>query len=383
MSNRNHSLTVLQILPGLDGGGVEQGTLELGAWLAAHGHRALVVSQGGQMVADLTHAGIEHIRQRFIGEKSPRALLHFAALRRLIRTGHVDVLHLRSRLPAWVGYWVWKSLPPAHRPVLVTTFHGFYSINPYSAIMTCGQRVIAVSRTIARHVQTVYGISPRRIRIIYRGVDHQRFHPYQAWGNRLTQARRLWGLPHPCPPIILLPGRLTRLKGHLFFLESLAGMLDQPWIAVCAGHIDDKSAHTHAVRQTIERLNLSDRVRLTGHWADMPAAMQLADVVVCPSLQPESFGRVAVEAQTMGRPVIATAHGGSLETILHDRTGFLVKPGQVDQLRAAMQRALADADWRRRSAAAGRQWAGRRFSTETMCRQTAGVYGEVLRLGLN
>jgi len=383
MSNRTHSLTVLQMLPGLDGGGVEQGTLEMGAWLVAHGHRALVVSQGGQMVADLTHAGIEHVRQQFIGEKSPRALLHFAALRRLIRASHVDVLHLRSRLPAWVGYWVWKSLAPRHRPALITTFHGFYSINPYSAIMTRGQRVIAVSRTIARHVQTVYGISPRRIRTIYRGVDHQRFHPNQAWGDRLSQARHSWKLPAPCPPIILMPGRLTRLKGHLFFLESLAGMLDQPWIAVCTGYIDDKSAHTRAVRQAIERLKLSDRVRMTGHWSDMPAAMQLADVVVCPSLQPESFGRVAVEAQSMGRPVIATAHGGSLETILNGRTGFLVKPGQVDQLCAVMQRALADADWRRRSAAAGRQWVGRRFSTETMCRQTVGVYRELLRARLS
>ncbi len=379
MTHRANALTVLQMLPGLDGGGVEQGTLEMGAWLVAQGHRALVVSQGGRMVADLENAGVKHFRQTYIGEKSPRALLHFAALRRLLRVYRVDVLHLRSRLPAWVGYWVWQSLPPSQRPALVTTFHGFYSINPYSAIMTRGQRVIAVSRTIARHVQMVYGISPRRIRIIYRGFDHQRFDPDQAWGDRLAQARRMWRLPDPCPPLILMPGRLTRLKGHLFLLESLARLPDQPWLLVCTGHIDERSTYTRTVRQTIQKLNLPARVRLTGHWADMPAAMQLADVVVCPSLQPESFGRVAVEAQAMGKPVIATAHGGSLETILNGRTGCLVMPGQVDRLRDALHAALQDAAWRRRCGHAGRWWVRRRFATETMCRQTLGVYRELLR----
>ena len=148
------SLTVVQMLPELEGGGVERGTLELGKYLAEHGHRSLVISAGGRLVGQLEREGSKHIPWN-VGSKSPICLKYILPLRRLLQKEQVDVLHLRSRMPAWVGYLAWKSLPKSKRPALVTTFHGFYSVNSYSAIMTKGDGIIAVSESIKKHIQGV------------------------------------------------------------------------------------------------------------------------------------------------------------------------------------------------------------------------------------
>lgn len=372
-------LTVVQMLPELESGGVERGTLEMGSFLASQGHTSLVISGGGQLVADLCHSGSEHVTWPYVGEKSPRCLQYIWPLRRLLQQRQVDILHLRSRLPAWVGYLAWRSLPPGRRPCLVTTFHGFYSVNAYSAIMTKGQKIIAVSRTIARHIHAAYGILPERIVTIYRGFDAQAFDPGAVAKERLEALRRLWDQP-PGVPLLLMPGRITRLKGHDLLFESLARLKALSWYVVCVGDTGSNPGLTDELHRKLDALQLTSRVRLAGLCNDMPAALLLADLVVAPSIQPESFGRTAVEAQAMGRPVIAAAHGGSLETVRPGRTGWLFKPGDPGELAAALKAALGDPELRARCGQNGQAWVRTQFTTHRMCQATLAVYRQLIAM---
>ena len=241
--------------------------------------------------------------------KSPRCLGYLLKLRRLLIESEVDILHLRSRLPAWVGYLVWKSLPADKRPYLVTTFHGFHSINAYSAVMAKGQTVIAVSRCIAEHIKEAYGVSGDRVAIIYGSCDTRYFDPERVEEDRIDVLRNHWGLGEV--PVILLPGRITRLKGHDFFIRSLARIRHLPWLAICTGDLAQNPDLGGELQALASSSGLADRIRFAGYCSDMPAALKMAQVVVSSSVKPKSFGRIAVEAQAMGTPVIATAHGGS------------------------------------------------------------------------
>lgn len=367
-------LTVVQMVPELEEGGVECETVELAGYLAGKGYRSIVISQGGRMVPALTSSGCTHLTWPHIGEKSPRCLKYFLPLRRLLVDSQVDILHLRSRLPAWIGYLAWKSLPGEKRPHLVTTFHGFYSVNSYSAIMTKGQSVIAVSRTIADHITAAYGLRADKIDIIYGGFEENRFDPAQVGDERLKVLRNQWGIHSADIPVILLPGRITRLKGHALFIRSLAKIQHLPWVAVCAGDLTENPDLAHELQDQIDALGLTDRVRFVGYCGDMPAALMLARVVVSASVEPESFGRIAVEAQAMGTPVIATAHGGSLETVSDRETGWLVQPGNDAEMAGAMAEAVTDKPLSTRLGQNGRSRVNRQFTARKMFEQTVAVY---------
>lgn len=371
-------LTIVQMLPELEGGGVERGTLELGRFLVQAGHRSLVISQGGRLVEQLETQGSIHLRYPFVGEKSPRALPSILRLRRDLLRHRVDILHLRSRLPAWVGYLAWKSLPAKKRPVLVTTFHGFYSVNSYSAVMTRGEKVIAVSRTIGEHIRAAYDVEEERIVVIHRGVDIDEFDPRKVGEKRVAELRSAWDIRPDAGPVILLPARVTRLKGHDVFFSALAMLRDQDWQAVCVGTIDESSHHVVALRKQLRELGLSGRIRLVDHCQDMAAALLLADIVVSASREPESFGRTVVEAQAMERPVIATAHGGSMETVDPGETGLLVQPGDATSLARGLHTLLADRTLRQQLGRAGREQVLKNFTVERMCSQTLALYESLL-----
>jgi len=371
---QNRLLTVVQMLPELEEGGVECETVEMAAYLVHNGHRSIVISSGGRMVNPLEATGSQHLCWKYIGEKSPRCLAHFYPLRRLLVREKVDILHLRSRLPAWIGYLAWKSLPRAVRPRLLTTFHGFYSVNAYSAVMTKGERVVAVSRTIADHIMTAYQTPEDRIDIIYGGFDQELFDPGRVAQERITALARKWQLPDVKPALILLPGRFTRLKGHDFFIRSLARIQHLPWMAVCPGNLDENSDLVTGLKNKIVHLKLTDRVLFPGHCDDMPAAFMLADVVVSASIKPESFGRVAVEAQAMETPVIATAHGGSLETVRDRETGWLVAPGDEVRMADALAEAVSDNSLASAFGQNGRRWVERHFTARKMFAATMDLY---------
>ncbi|MBU1565393.1 MAG: glycosyltransferase family 4 protein [Proteobacteria bacterium] len=374
---RFETLTVMQLLPELNSGGVERGTVEMGRYLVRNGHKSIVASGGGRLVEQLEQEGSTHF-QKNIGSKSPAALLHIWPLRRLIKNNRVSVLHLRSRMPAWIGYVAWLTLLKSERPILVTTFHGFYSVNAYSAIMTKGEGVIAVSESIMRHIFEKYKRKDK-VRLIFRGVDAESFDPALVEKERVEALRNAWGIDKT-KPVLMLPGRLTRLKGQEFFLRSLLHVRNTDYQAVLVGDIKDNPGYTDELNQYIEKNNLVGRVRLVGHCNDMPAAFILADIVLSTSsLEPEAFGRTTVEAMAMGRPVIATAHGGSLETVVEGENGWLVQPTDPKALATAIDEALSmDQEQLRKLGENGRCRVSDNFTAKAMCEQTLSFYYDLI-----
>ena len=371
-------ITVVQMVPELNEGGVERGTVELASYLSGKGHRAIVISAGGRLVPMLDHQGSQHISWR-VGRKTPATLRYLLSLRRFLVNENVDILHVRSRLPAWIGYIVWKSLPRNRRPRLVSTFHGYYSVSPYSAVMTKGEAVIAISKAIFSHIMETYHTPPERITLVYRGVDVNLFCPGAVSAHRIHTVRNRWQLVGNRSPVILMPGRLARWKGQEVFVRSLAKIKHLPWQALCVGALDHRSSYQKTLRNLIADERLEDRIRLVGHCDDMPAAYMVSDVVVsASSSQPEAFGRVVVEAQAMGRPVIATAHGGSLETVLDGQTGWLVKPNNVADLSTALGEALRNPALRGQLGRRGQEWVNDNFTVQKMCDKTLSLYRQLL-----
>jgi len=369
-------LTVVQMLPELESGGVERGTLEIGKFLADNKHRSIVISAGGRMVKQLEDEGSHHIGWK-VGCKSPLTMKYMLPLRKLLKKEKVDVLHLRSRMPAWVGYLVWKSLPKKDRPVLVTTFHGFYSVNSYSAIMTKGMGIIAISKSIEQHIRKAYGIK-KDIELIFRGVDKDKFDPEAVSPERIERFQQMWKISND-KPVVMLPGRFTRLKGQDVFIQALARMKHRNYQAIIVGDIEDNPGFTSELSEMIKGLQLEDNIFMVGHCEDMPAALMLADVVVSASSnEPEAFGRTTIEAMAMGKPVIATAHGGSLETVTPQKTGWLVEPGAADNLAVALDEALASPDKMRRYGSAGKAAVNSTFTMDNMCEKTIAFYRKLV-----
>ena len=374
--------TVLQVLPNLaGGGGVERGTLDISRALTAAGWGSVIVSAGeadeeqaAAAGAGARHAALPVARRNPV--LAPGAVRRLAAL---IADEGVDLVHARSRWPAWLACYAAKR---AGRPFM-TTFHGTYSTGwpgkrRYNAIMARGDRVIAISEFIARHIAEVYAVEPGTIRTIPRGVDLSVFDPARVDPARSAALRDAWRVPDGLP-VVMLPARLTGWKGHLTLLDALARIED----GVCClfvGAVDAKRMRYRArVEQRIAALGAAHAIQLTGGCRDMPAAYMLADVVVAPSLRPEGFGRVAAEAQAMGRRVIASAHGGACETVRDGETGWLVPPGDADALAAALRQALgANTGERERMARAGQAHVRHNFTLDGMCRATLDVYRELL-----
>ena len=372
--------TVLQVLPSLGGGGgVERETQYISRAIAAAGWRS-VISSGG--VADrevATDAGAHHVALSVARRDPMRAPSTIGRLARLIGEEDVDLVHARSRWPAWLAYYAARR---AGRP-FITTFHGAYSAGwpgkrRYNAIMTRGARVIAVSEFVARHIVETYAVEPGRIRTIPRGVDLAEFDPACVTPGRLAALRDAWRVPDELP-VVMLPGRLTALKGHLALLDALARIEGRVCCLFVGTDNAKRASYLARIERRIAALGTAHDVRFTGSCGDMPAAYMLADVVVSPSLRPEAFGRVPAEAQAMGRPVIAFAHGGALETVLDGETGWLVPPGDTGALADALREALgAGAAERERMAAAGQAHVRCNFTLNGMCSATLDVYRELL-----
>lgn len=322
-------LTVVQCVPALRGGGVERGTLEISRALVERGHRSIVISAGGRMVEQLSREGGEHIEWP-IGRKSLATLRFVRKARALCERERVDILHARSRVPAWVCLLAWKDMEPETRPRFITTMHGVHSVSRYSGVMTRGERVIAVSETIRRHIADAY---PRadlsRVVVIARGVDSDEF-PY---GHRPSQ-RWLDAFDREFPALrgrflVLLPGRVTRLKGHADAVRAVALARSRGVDAhlVIVGGVDEgKERLRREVLEVAAREGVADRVSFTGHRSDIREWMSACAVTLACSTQPESFGRTALEAIKLGRPVVGYDHGGVGEVLARVFPQGLVPP---------------------------------------------------------
>jgi glycosyltransferase involved in cell wall biosynthesis len=369
------ALHVLQIVPSLEGGGVERGTVDVAAAVVKAGGKATVVSSGGPMVRELERAGAKHIAMPVDSKNAITMWRNVGPLLRLIREQRVDIVHARSRAPAWSA----RSAARKAGVPFVTTFHGTYNFKSwlkkrYNSVMAGGDRVIAISGFIADHVRLHYGVPPERIDVIHRGIDLDVFAPQAVPVLRIQTLAEKWRLPDGVP-VVMLPGRLTRWKGQLVFLKALAKLADLECMGVIVGGEQGRTEYRDELEHEIAALGLESRVRLVGDTKDMAAAFMLADIVVSASTDPEAFGRIIVEAQAMGRPVIATNHGAAPETVLDGITGWLVKPGDATALANAIRATLEiTADQRRRIAEAAERNARGRFSKATMCAKTLAVY---------
>ncbi len=372
------NLTVVQVVPVMDEGGVEGETLDFASYLAQCGHRSIVISGGGRLVKQLTENGVEHVNWEHIGAKSYRCLKYLKKLARFLVDEQVDILHLRSRLPAWIGYLAWKSLPPDKRPRLVTSFHGFYSINSYSTIMTRGEKVIAVSNMIKDHILEHYKIHPQKIELIHGGYDEIAFNPDSVESQRLQELRDRWQIPDD-QVVLMLPGRLTSWKGQDVFIDALGLIKDLDFCALLVGDTEDNNSFTKRLKDRISALELSEKVHLVGHCADMPAGLMLADIVVsASSSQPEAFGKVAIEAMAMAKPVVATKHGGSLETVKDGETGWLVRPSDPHALSTVLRNAILNKEQLPEIGRRGRVWVQQNFTARIMAEKTLGLYRKLI-----
>jgi glycosyltransferase involved in cell wall biosynthesis len=272
-----------------------------------------------------------------------------------------------------------KTLPADKRPLRVSTFHGFYSVNRYSAVMTRGARIIAVSHTISAHIQSAYGIPEDRIVVISRGVEPAVYDSQRVTPEEREAQRRTWGVTDPEIPVLLLPGRFTRLKGHLLLLSALAELTDFPWAIVLLGDHAENPQYTRELIDLASRFRIEGRLLTPGHSDRMPLAYAAADLVLNTSTTPESFGRTAVEAMAMGRPVVVSGHGGSMETVFHGQTGWHFAPGDKKDLVRILKIALSERDRWPGMGVIARNHAVSNFSLQTMCARTLAVYKEVLR----
>jgi len=373
------TFTVVQILPEMDEGGVEGETFDFAVYLAQSGHRSIVISGGGRLVSQLLENGVEHVLWKHIGSKNQKCLKYIPRLRKFLIREKVDILHLRSRLPAWIGYLAWKTIDEQLKPSLITSFHGFYSVNSYSTIMTKGERVIAVSGVIKDHILENYNIDHTTISLIHGGYDEALFDPDMVDAGRVAALRRTWDIPDRSKPVIMLPGRLTSWKGQDVFIDALLQIRDLDFLAVCVGDVAEHSSFTKKLRERIQSGGLDQKVKLVGHCEDMPAALTIADLVVsASSSQPEAFGKVAIEAMAMARPIIATAHGGSLETVKDGVTGWLVEPSNPDAMAEKLREVLENKDRLPKIGAEGKRWAAGHFTAARMCEKTLDLYRQLI-----
>jgi glycosyltransferase involved in cell wall biosynthesis len=378
------NFTLLQVIPDLDTGGAEQTTLDVARAVVEAGGRAIVASRGGRMAAELAARGGELVNAP-VQTKNPLVMLaNRPRLARLIEDENVGLVHVRSRAPAFAAFAAAKD---AGVPC-IATYHGLYgSGNPlkrwYNSVMTRGPITIANSDFTARHVVAEHHVAPARVVAIPRGVDLDRFDTARVAPERVAALEAAWGVgPADRRTRFLHAGRLTRWKGQMLSVEAAerllaAGRTD--FLIVMVGDDQGRSGYGEELAKEIVRRGAAGHVVVAGHCDDMPAAYLAADVALAPSLDPEAFGRTAVEPQAMGRPVIAADHGAPAESVLAGETGWLVRPGDAAGVADAMAEAMGVGAARRAAmGAVGMARARRLFSVEAMCEATLQVYANVL-----
>lgn len=365
-------MKVMQLLPELNSGGVERGTLEIARALVQAGHESVVVSNGGRLVAELEAQGSKHCTLA-IHKKALSSLWQIAPLRELIKQEQPDIVHVRSRVPAWLTHFALKGIPKAKRPHLISTVHGFYSINRYSQIMTQAEKVIAVSDTVVDYITQNYkNCPPQDIVRIYRGIDPTAFpHGYQPsheWQNKTWQE-----FPELKDKfLICLPGRITRLKGHetlITLMQQIKAEFPQAHAVVVGGADPKKAAYLDELKNNIEAQGLRKNITFVGHRSDIREWLAFSDLTLSLSNQAETFGRTVLEALSVGTPVIAWQRGGVAEILSHLYPQGLVP---VDD-QATLLKTLKQHIQQPQVVAPVNM-----FSLDDMCNQTLALYQQIL-----
>ena len=371
--------TVMQVLPELVTGGVERGTIDVAHAIVEGGGRSIVVSAGGLMTHELQRLGVEHFELP-LASKNPFVMQqNIQRLVLLAMQEQVDIIHARSRAPAWSAYYAARRT----KKHFITTFHGTYNHGNwlkrrYNSVMTKGERVIAISDFIAGHIRKIYGVPSSNIRVIPRGIDLDKFDATKISQERRIKLANEWRLPDDMS-IIMLPGRLTRWKGQTIFIEAIKKLGRSDVKCLMVGSDQGREDYRRKLEKEIERYGMQNIIHIVDHCDDMPAALTLTDVVVSASTDPEAFGRVVVEGQALGRPVIGTNHGGSKETIIKGKTGWLAEPNDPDSLATAIGKILDLSEAQRiKISESAITHIHENYSKEIMCARTLDVYNELI-----
>ena len=382
MKNR----VILQVAPELSAGGVERTVLEVTEAIVAAGGRALLASRGGRLEGEFERLGGELFRMDAKSRNPLTIRINEGKLRQIIREEKVDLVHARSRAPAWSAYGAARS----EGVPFVTTYHGAYSgtsglKRAYNSVMAKGDLVIANSNWIAAHIRQVHDTPAESIVTIPRGVDLEVFDPRAVPAARVDAIRDSWSLLGDKRLTLFLPGRLTEWKGQGLAIEAFASLAPDEragMVLVLAGDPQGRDRYIEDLQNRIVALDLENSVRIVPHISDMAAAYLAADIVLAPSIRPEAFGRVAAEAAAMERPVIVSDHGGGRETVIEYETGARVTPGDANALSGALRAMIGLGPTVRASmGAAGRAHVIRHFSKRGLQTATLTVYKRLLEKG--
>ena len=382
--------TILQVVPAMQTGGVEQTTLDVSKAAVEGGYRVIVASSGGRMVPLLKEAGAEHVNLPLASKNPLQIMFNVRRLLRLIKRDHIGLVHARSRAPAWSA---WQAARIARRP-FVTTYHGIYRQNDpfkafYNSVMARGEDVIANSHFTADLIIKRHPFAAPRILVIHRGTDMKLFDPSRLEPVGIHAMRASWGVPDQARVLIQV-ARLTEWKGHGVTLEAFAKLLPHfsDLYLVLAGDDQGRLLYRQSLAMQARKLGVERRVIFAGHVTDVPTAMASADAAIVASTRPEAFGRAAVEAQAMGLPVVVSDHGAVAETVIadpndqaynDDRTGWRVRVGDAEEAAKALQIALSlDNEARMALAKRARDHAVTHFSVEQMTQKTQTLYAKRL-----
>lgn len=370
----------MQVIPELGAGGAEQGCIDIAAEIVKADAKAIIVSNGGYRVPELERIGALHINLP-VHSKNPVIMWrNIGRLRRLIKKHNVDIVHARSRAPAWSAWRACQNTD-AH---YMSTCHAPYNIGNeakrlYNASIAQGEIVIAISDYVADYLKKNYAIDPTRIRTIHRGIPMDRFHPAFVTPERMIGLSTQWRIPDSAN-IIMLPGRITRWKGHHVLIEAISKIDNDDLFCVIIGSDQGRKEYRTELEESIAEKGLQSRIRIVDQCHDMPAAYMLSTVVISASTDPEGFGRIPVEAQAMGRPIIATDHGGAKETVIPGKTGWLIPPSDSDALAHAIEEAISlNASQRAVLATRSMAHVAAHFTKDIMAEKTLDIYAELLK----
>jgi lipopolysaccharide heptosyltransferase II len=362
-------MKILQIVPELNVGGVERGTLDLAGKLILQGHQAIVVSNGGKLVKELEALGVKHYLLPVNRKSLFSILLMIGELRDILKKENVDIVHARSRVPAWIAYFASYS----SKTKFITTAHGYYNTHFFSRVLGWGKRVIAPSQPIARHMIDDFKVPVDRVRLIPRGLDLDKFSPSSSPGIKTNT-----GSGNEI--VIGFIGRITPLKGHVHFIKAISKVvreIPRLKVLIVGDSPVGKNNYKEEVMLLVRRLGLRSYVDFLGAREDIPDILSKLDILVMASIAPEAFGRVLIEAGAMGVPVVATKVGGVIDIIDEDKTGLLVAPGDAQQMAEAISRLIKDRTLATCLAKAAQKKITREFNLDLMTERTINVYEEV------
>ena len=381
-TNSSKEPVVLQVLPEMNHGGVEVGTVEVASYCQEKGIKNFVASAGGRMVYDLQKIRVKHFELPLKTKNIFRMYLNSRRLAKIIKENGINIVHARSRAPAWSAYWAAKKTGAT----FLTTYHGTYGLGflkikkLYNRVMTYGKLVIAISEHIKKHIMNEYGVAESKIRLIHRCVNLDNFSPEKVSQERMIKTISDFNIPED-KPVISLIGRVTPWKGQALLLEALAKVKTQDFCCLVVGSDQGRTSYSDKLKNLVKKYNLESKVQFIEHSFDIPALLMISDVVLSTALEPEAFGRAAIEGQSMGKIVNASNIGGSLENTIDGVTGKLFKSGDADDLAASI-------DWALTLPKAEKEKIGRaaiknvkeHFTKQIMCDKTIAVYNELMNM---